>query len=171
MTVPSHTIRVANATDAASVGRLLEASYNALLPAFYDKAILAQILPLITKANPLLLNSGTFYVAVAGRANVVGCGGWSMRRPKIGVKKNSQGSIRHFATHPDWLRQGIGGDILRRCMKDAKAHKLQSMNCYSALGAETFYEACGFAIIERIEVPISAEIAFPATLMHRELSV
>jgi len=170
MTASAHTIRIANATDAAAVSRLLENCYSALLPAFYDDHVMAQILPLITKANPLLLNSGMFYVAMAGRGNVVGCGGWSVRRPKIGVKPNSQGSIRHFATHPDWLRRGIGRDILHRCIKEARAHKIERLNCYSALGAESFYGASGFLAVKQIDVPISDEFSFPATLMCNELS-
>ncbi len=130
---------------------------------------MAQILPLISRANPLLLNSGMFYVATAGRGNIVGCGGWSIRAPKIGVKMNSQGNIRHFATHPDWLRQGIGAGILRRCLTEAKAQNMERMNCHSALGAELFYGACGFSAIKRIDVPITSKFSFPATLMCNDL--
>ncbi len=170
MTASVHTIRIANATDAAAVSCLLEVSYTALLPAFYTDTVMAQILPLITKANPLLLNSGMFYVATAGRGNVVGCGGWSIRAPKIGVRMNSQGNIRHFATHPDWLRRGIGRDILHRCVKEARAQKIERLNCYSALGAEPFYGANGFLAIKQIDVPLTDEFSFPATLMYHELS-
>ena len=169
MPTPLHKIRVANSTDAAAVSKLLEVTYARLFPAFYEESVLVQILPLITRANPLLLNSGTFYVAVAGRGNIVGCGGWSRKQPIIGEQIENQGSIRHFATHPDWLRRGIGRDILLQCIADTRAYKIKRLNCYSALGAEDFYGAYGFSIIEQIEVPINSHVSFPAILMRNDL--
>ena len=58
MSASSHSIRIANPTDAASVSHLLEESYRVLLPAYYDDAVMAQILPLISKANPLFAEFG-----------------------------------------------------------------------------------------------------------------
>jgi len=170
MSESSHHIRVANLTDAKAVSELLGASYTALLSAFYEENLLTQILPLITKANPLLLDSGTFYVAQIGRGKIVGCGGWSRKRPGAGALHSREGNIRHFATHPDWLRKGIGRDILLRCFEDVKGTEIKAMNCYSALGAETFYGAFGFSIVSQVDVPLTGQLAFPAFLMRNELT-
>ena len=83
---------------------------------------------------------------------------------------NSQGNIRHFATHPDWLRRGIGRDILLRCLKEARTQQIERMNCYSALGAEPFYGAYGFSAIKQVDVPMSGDFSFPATLMCNDLA-
>ena len=54
--------RVATPDDRAAIENVLSASYPALMGCAYDPDILAAVLPLITKANPALLASGTYYV-------------------------------------------------------------------------------------------------------------
>ena len=58
-------IRVATPEDREAVTRLLQRSYPALMAGSYEPAVLAAALPLMTQANPALLASGTFVVAVA----------------------------------------------------------------------------------------------------------
>jgi hypothetical protein len=49
--------------DGPAVSSLLEASYTKLLAIDYEPDLLANLLPLVTKANSQLLASGNFYVA------------------------------------------------------------------------------------------------------------
>jgi len=58
-------IRAAEPEDTSPVSALLKASYSALMPAGYDETTLAGTLPLMTRANPRLLSSGTIFVAAA----------------------------------------------------------------------------------------------------------
>ena len=56
-------IRVATPQDELAVTAVQEASYSILMLEKYDLTTLSAVLPLITQANPKLLQSGTYYVA------------------------------------------------------------------------------------------------------------
>ena len=105
-------IRVATPADSDAVGALLVASYSTLLAASYDSDMLADALPHLTKANPTLLACGTYYVAERKPGNLVGCGGWTAAKPGNGEIAEGEAHIRHFATHPEWTRYGIGSALL-----------------------------------------------------------
>ena len=72
-----HVIRVATLEGQAAVEALLAASYPMLMASSYDQSVLDPTLALITKANPSLLTSGTYYVVEAPDGVVIGCGGWT----------------------------------------------------------------------------------------------
>lgn len=90
-------VRVANVDDAPGVSALLEASYTQQLAVGYRAEVLARALPLMTKANPRLLKSGTYYVAQAG-TQLVGCGGWSKEAPGLGEIMGAQELARQART-------------------------------------------------------------------------
>lgn len=163
-----HSIRVAVPADFEAVGSLLLASYSNLLSQNYDRDLLDRALPLMTRANTILLASGTYYVAQSGSGGLVGCGGWSMAPPGSGEIVPGEGHIRHFATHPGWVGRGVGASLLAHCFADAAPH-IGILNCYSTLNAEPFYRACGFATVGPIEVPMGPGVSFPAILMKREI--
>ena len=49
-----------------------------------------------------------------------GCGGWTVERPgSEGETEQGLGHFRHFATHPDHVRKGIGKLIAERSFGDA----------------------------------------------------
>lgn len=161
------TVRVATAEDTAAVSALLEASYTALLRNHYAPELLAIALPLMTRANPALLASGTYYVAETAEGEAVGCGGWTMERPGSGETADGLGHIRHFATHPGWVGKGVGRALLCRSIREAEARSVRALECYSTLNAEGFYAAGGFERLRAIEVPFTPETKFPAIHMMR----
>ena len=58
-------VRVVSRNDESGVSAVLAASYPALMAAAYTPEFLASAVPLMTKAQPHLLTSGTYYVACA----------------------------------------------------------------------------------------------------------
>jgi GNAT superfamily N-acetyltransferase len=163
----SISLRLATPTDADAVTALLEASYARLLTTHYDAAILERALPSMTKANPGLLASGTYYVAEAdGRP--AGCGGWTMRRPVTGEVVEGEAHIRHFATHPDFARQGVGRALIERCFADARARGVHTLSAFATRNAEAFYRAAGFTLIETFDNRLDGH-SFPSLLMRRAL--
>ena len=116
----TYSVRVANPGDDKSVSALLSASYPVLLAQDYDPDLLSAALPLMTNANPRLLASGTYYVAVTGDGSIIGCGGWTAEAPGGGESTPGVGHIRHFAVHPDWTRRGVGLALLNRCIEEAR---------------------------------------------------
>lgn len=163
----SFEIRVATPGDEAAVGNLLAASYAALLHDHYPPALLAAALPLITRANPVLLASGTYYLAKAAGGHIVGCGGWTPERPGSGDISPGIGHLRHFATHPDWTLNGIAAAILGRSIGEAAARAIPVLECFSTRQAEGFYARAGFRRLAEVEVPFAPDVHFPAVYMRR----
>ena len=161
--------RVATLSDAAGVNALLQASYPILMESAYDDVLLAPALKLMTRANPALLTSGTFYIAESRDGLVVGCGGWTLERPGSDSVEAMLGHIRHFGTHPDWTNRGIGRAIYRLCEADARSAGITSFECDASLNAEKFYSALGFESIRRRDVELSAGVVLPGVLMRCRL--
>lgn len=163
-------IRTAKPTDADAVSALLETSYSELLASSYDTDVLCSALPYMVKANSVLLESGTYYVAQAQSGIIVGCGGWTAAEPGRGDVVQGEAHVRHFAVHPKWSRQGIGASILARCISDARLLGIGKLHCFSTLNGEPFYRASGFQTVGRINVPMGQTIVFPAVLMQYEMA-
>jgi len=164
-----YALRVAGPADAEAVTALLEASYPTLLAGGYAPDVLAATLPLMTKANPKLLASGTYYVAEVDGGSLAGCGGWTPEKPGSGEIVPGVGHIRHFGTHPDWTRRGIASALLVRCFEDAKARGVESMEAFATLSAEDFYRAHGFVAIGPIDVPMTKDVKLPSLWMRRAI--
>ena len=167
-TTDTHIIRIARPSDSDAASDCLLASFSSLLSGSYDRDLLEIALPTMTKANPALLASGTYYVAESGTGALVGCGGWTRERPGTGETVEGEGYVRHLATHPQALGRGIGRALLARCFADARPH-IRTLHCIATLNAEPFYRACGFRTIGPMDVPLGPDVNFPAILMRREL--
>jgi len=161
------TVRIAEPSDHAAIAGLFESSYALLMRDAYEPALLAAALPLITRANPMLLASGTFFVATDADTGVLGCGGWTRVRPGNGEVQAGLGHIRHFATHPGYTGLGIGRALYAACENQAREAGVERFECYASLNAEGFYASLGFEKLDRISVPVGRDIDFPAILMRR----
>jgi len=155
-----YSIRPATPEDEAAVSQLLQASYPVLMKAAYEEAVLAKALPLMTKANPVLLESGTFYLAETADGQIIGCGGWTKERPGSGEVVEDLAHIRHFAVHPDWTRHGVGRALFACCRDAAKKEGVERFECYASLNAEPFYRSVGLERLEPFEVPMGDGVAF-----------
>jgi ribosomal protein S18 acetylase RimI-like enzyme len=166
---PEFTIRTANNGDETKVSALLLASYPAAMSGSYSADVLDAALPWMTQANPKLLKSSTFYVAETQDGTVVGCGGWTSDRPGTGELVPQLAHIRHFATHPQWLRRGIGRAIYLHCEGRIRSTEARTVECFASLNAEAFYRALGFETAQRVEVAMGADVMFPAVLMTKRI--
>ena len=161
-------IRAALAQDQAAVEDVLGRSYPALMAQAYDPDLLARALPLITRAHPRLLGSGTYFLAEAqGRA--VGCGGWSLAAPGSSRAERGVAHIRHFATAADFTSQGVGRLLYERCEIQARAAGVEVFKCFSSLNGEGFYAALGFRRVGPVKVAMGSDLEFPSILMKRRI--
>ena len=158
------TIRPATWSDLAAVDRLLADSYSRLLAADYAPSVLVTALPIIARAQPELVTSGRYFLALKA-GQVLGAGGWSMGAPGGGAASTGAGHIRHVVT--DWRhqRQGIGGALMGAVLADARNAGVAQMECLSTLTAERFYASLGFVAQARVTVPLRPGIDFPAVAM------
>ena len=161
------TIRVASLEDEKSVTELLQASYPILMSSRYSLEMLSVVLPAITKANPSLLSSGTFYLAEITNKTVIGCGGWTRERPGSGEITAAVGHIRHFATHPEWVGKSVGRTIYEMCKREAIKAEIHCLECYSSLNAEGFYAALGFKSLKNIDIILGNNQKITSVWMRR----
>jgi N-acetylglutamate synthase-like GNAT family acetyltransferase len=161
-----YSIRLATPNDFAGVDALLRASYPTLMAAAYEPAILEPALELMARANPALLAAATYYVAESGEL-IVGCGGWTREYPGRTDVQPELAHVRHFGTHPQWTRRGIGRAIYGLCEAAARSAGVRAFECHASLNGEPFYAALGFLTIDRIEAQLGPTLRLPTVLMRR----
>ncbi len=164
-------LRIAGPADAGGVTSVLASAYGRLLVPHYDPAVLAAALPRIAAANPRLLASGTYFVqetadaqATAG-GRIVACGGWTHEAPGTGKVEPGIAHVRHFGTHADWTKQGLGAAIFERCRREALAAQVHTIICFATLGAEGFYRSLGFRVVECVVLTMGGGVQFPSVTM------
>lgn len=165
-TATKFAIRVATFQDQQSINKLLAESHSLLMQQHYEKSLLKAALPLLSCVSPLLLASGTYYLAETDNKLVVGCGGWSREAPELGEIIPKLGHIRHFATHPEWVGQGVGRSLYLFCERAAKSTGMTEFHSDSSLNAEGFYTALGFKVIHQIDVQLGDGVSVPGVLMQ-----
>ena len=158
-------LRVARRTDAEAVTAVLASAYRGLMAPDYDPAVMAVILPAMTTANSGLLASGTYHVQEAPGGLIVSCGGWTHKEPGTNKVENGVAHVRHFGTHVDWIRKGLGTGIFECCKREALAAGVHTFRCFSSLGAEAFYISLGFYAVERMDLAIAGNMKLPAITM------
>ncbi|NND18213.1 MAG: GNAT family N-acetyltransferase, partial [Silicimonas sp.] len=67
------------------------------------------------------------------------------------------------------VRQGIGRELMRHILYDARAYGVGRLDCLSTRMAVPFYAAAGFEAVQLVSITLAAAIAFPAILMRRAL--
>jgi len=163
-------LRSATPADQTAVSAVLEASYTKAFTGHYQDRVLAAALPLMTRANPRLLASGTYHVAETARGRLVGCGGWSLDRPGSGEVVEGLAHVRHFGTDPAWMRRGVGRALFALCAVEAAERGIGRFECYSSLVAEDFYRALGFRRVRTTDIQLSPGIMLGGVVMELEMA-
>ncbi|WP_439124381.1 GNAT family N-acetyltransferase [Marivita sp.] len=169
MTGNTLTLRPADASDLEALDRLFGQSYPVLLKDDYPPSVLVTAVPLISKAQPALVASGTFFVVCDG-LEIVGAGGWTMQAPGGRPGMRGIGHIRHVVTDHRRIREGIGKALMEHIVLHAHASGMSQLHCQSTRTAVPFYEAMGFQAQGEIDVPLRPGIDFPAVFMVRILA-
>ncbi len=161
-------IDTATPADLAETDALFARAYPVLLKPDYPPSVLVTALPIISRAQPKLLASGTFYVARLDGA-IVGAGGWTPGAPGGARSQRAVGHIRHVVTDQDYTRRGVGRAIMARIFETAMAAGMGELKCQATITAVPFYKSMGFNVLGDITVPLRPGIDFPAVAMARPL--
>ena len=161
-------VRRSRSSDLAALDTLFAASYPKLLKADYPPSVLVTALPLISRAQPGLLTSPTYFVAEDQEGRIIGAGGWTKARPQ-GGRRRGVGHVRHVVTDHRCLRNGVARGIMEQIIDTAQGLGIGRLDCQSTRTAVPFYTACGFQALGEIEVTLRPGIAFPAVAMARNL--
>jgi GNAT superfamily N-acetyltransferase len=157
-------VRATTIADCDAVSRVLGAAYSGLLAGDYPAETLAAIVPLISRAKPGLLVSGTYHAVLLGGV-IIGVGGWTRERPGTTDRERAVGHIRHVATDPAHLRKGAARALMLHILDQAQAEGIERMECLSTRTAVTFYASCGFVPFAERDVMIGGH-AFPSVDMR-----
>lgn len=162
-------IRPAESADIDALGRVYRAAFSNLLAGHYSDLVLAAAIPFLSKVDPTLISSGTYFIAIDSADAIVGAGGWS-RHPRGGNSDDlARGHIRHFAVAPAFTRRGIGRALFNKCL--AHAEGIQIFDCVSTIQAERFYRSLGFATSRKTEVILAKGVALSVVHMECRLDV
>ena len=157
------TLRAATMADLSAVDALLARAYPRLIKKDYPPSVLVTALPVISRAQPALLKTGTYYVVLQGQ-DVVGAGGWTRDR-----KDTRLGHVRHVVSDDRLQRRGIGRLLLEHIFATAHQAGIREMECWSTRTAERFYNAMGFSTLGPLDVTLQGGITFPSIRMRRPL--
>ena len=161
------TVRPAEKSDLTALDALFARSYPAILKADYPPSVLVTAIPRIARANPRLIESGSYFVVLDDAKSLVGAGGWTRSAPSGFDGALSTGHIRHVVTDVNRLREGIGTVLMGEILASAKTAGLNRLDCLSTRTAVPFYGACGFQVLGPVTVTLAQGIDFPAVRMQR----
>ena len=167
--IPTISLRRSSLADLSAVDRLLARSYPRLLAADYPPSTLVLAVPLISRARPELLFSGRYFLAEDPSGKVIAAGGWSRGAPSGSEGVEDTGHVRHVATDPDVVRQGVGRALMTRVIEDAQGAGMAWLDCLSTRTAVPFYAALGFRPLHHTDITLAPGIVFPAIRMMADL--
>jgi GNAT superfamily N-acetyltransferase len=164
MNAGSITLRSSTGRDYEAIDAMLSRSYPKLLKNDYAPSVMVTAVPLISRANPALVRSGTYYVAETSDGQIIGAGGWTLSPQGRGAAE-----VRHLVV--DWRhqRQGIGRRLMMGIFAEAQLQGIRRIEARATRTAVAFYEAMGFDSLGQVLVPLRPGIDFPAVAMRRFL--
>jgi GNAT superfamily N-acetyltransferase len=162
------TLRRAVPADLGAVDALLARSYPRLLAADYPPSVLVTAVPIIARARPELLASGRYYLLWQG-ARLLGAGGFSLAAPSGADQRARLAHVRHLATDPEAVRQGVARRLMAHVLERARDAGAVEIEALATRTAVPFYAALGFRELGERAVPLAPGIDFPAVRMTRGL--
>jgi GNAT superfamily N-acetyltransferase len=157
----------------------MQASIRQLLPQFLSPEKVEASFAVMGLDSQLIAD-GTYFV-VEEDGQLAGCGGWSRRATLFGHNHTAgrdsrlldpaheAARVRAMYTHPDFARRGVGRHILALCEEAARREGFIRTELGATAGGEPLYRACGYAEIERLDVPTPGGVTVPITRMGKSL--
>jgi GNAT superfamily N-acetyltransferase len=175
------TLRPAHHEETHKVADLMRRSAAGLSAGFYDEHQTQLAAEFLTVPDLDLIADGTFYV-VEQDGQIVGCGGWSMRRKLFTGSTDQEdlssewldpttepAKIRAFFIDPDHARQGIARQIYEACESAALDKGFQALELMATLPGVPFYEKLGFRPLEDVSIDLPNAEPLPCVKMRKSL--
>jgi GNAT superfamily N-acetyltransferase len=174
------THRLATRADVAALEILMEASIRKFIGAYLDAARVDASFEFMGVDTQLIEDDTYFVVECEGR--IAGCGGWSRRATLFGGDHSAgrdarlldpatePARVRAMYTHPDFARRGVGRLVLSLCEAAAAQEGFRSLELMATVAGEPLYLACGFAVIERLDVTTTKGVTVPGARMAKALA-
>lgn len=178
--LPGFSHRLATMDDWPALKHLMDASIRTFLGERLDPARVEASFDFMG-VDTQLIKDGTYFVVERGD-RIAGCGGWGRRATMYGGDhtegRNARlldpaiepARVRAMYTHPDFARRGVGRLVLSLCEARAAREGFRSLELVATVAGEPLYLACGFTVIERIDVPTSRGVTVPCARMTKSIA-
>lgn len=182
-------MRRAEAADSAVIAEVMAASAEELSKGFYTAEQIPSVISHIAILDPVLIEDQTYFAIEdvldeehgGGAPRVVACGGWS-RRDKLftggGAAAGGTGflvpgrdpaRVRAMFIHPGAARRGFGRAILEASERDAQEEGFTFVELMATAPGEPLYLACGYEILERVDVVLPDGCVVGCARMRKQL--
>ena len=180
--IKKYKFRKAKISDGKELEKLISLSSTLVNRKYYSKDIINAAIGNIWAVDEQLILDETYWVVENQNKEIIGCGGWSKRKLLFGSSKTinnkndeltvgvDPAKIRAFFVHPDYIRRGIGNELLKICEGQAKLVGFTSLELIATLSGEKLYKARGFLENRRIDVDLGNGIVGEAVEMSKVLN-
>jgi GNAT superfamily N-acetyltransferase len=163
-----------------AIAALIGRSVRALSAGYYSDGQAESALRYVFGVDTQLVRDGTYYV-IEAEGGLAAAGGWSRRRTLYGGDQTKGADdpsldpaadparIRAFFVDPAWARRGLGRRLFAACAEAATAAGFRSLELMATLPGVPFYEALGFADVERTAATLPDGEVLPLVRMTRPL--
>ena len=165
MTGARHTLHLATLDEIPALNALIATSVRILHAPYYSLAQRESAIGSVFGVDTQLILDGTYFAAQVGET-LAGCGGWSKRGTLFGGDHGparldtlldparDPARIRAFFIYPDFVRRGLGAQILKACEDAAQAEGFARFELAATLAGEPFFRAHGYVASGPFEVPL-----------------
>lgn len=169
--------RLATMDDLPELRSLMTLAIRDRIGAYLDEARVEASFEIMGVDTQLIEDGTYFVVECVGR--IAGCGGWSGRATLFGGDHSAgrdarrldpsyePARVRAMYTHPEFMRRGVGKLVLSLCEAAAAREGFRSLELVATVAGEPLYTACGYAVIERMDVPTSRGVTVPCARMSK----
>lgn len=158
-------LRLATFEDIPELQELIALSVRGLSTGYYTPDQIESAIKYVFGVDSQLIADGTYYL-VEFDDTIAACGGWSKRNTLYGGNQYKEqddpllnpaidaARIRAFFVHPGYARRGIGRRLMTHCEEAARSAGFKTLELGSTLPGVPLYEAMGYKVIERVDVPM-----------------
>jgi GNAT superfamily N-acetyltransferase len=173
-------VRLATLEDVPTLEKLIVASVTHLQMDDYSESQRQAALGLVFGIDSMLINDGTYFVAVS-EMQICACGGWSRRATPFGSDRSpvrddtplnpqrDAAKIRALFVDPSCARRGFGTLILKACEAAAKAAGFGTAELTATLTGAKLFRVHGFLPTEEIQIPLGNGESLPLIRMQKAL--
>jgi GNAT superfamily N-acetyltransferase len=173
-------VRHATPADIPAMEALIARSGIELSAGFYTPEQAQAVTRHVFGVDTQLVADQTYFV-IENNGELLACGGWSKRSTLFGADRTKKGAdplldplneaarIRAFFVDPSAARQGLGRLLLQHCTDAAAAGGFHTLELAATMPGVPLYTACGFEIVEPIEITLPGGVQVPLARMRKTL--
>ena len=175
-------IRLARLEDIPFLESLIPESVRVLQAKYYTPEQIEGALGTVFGVDSQPIQDGTYFV-VQNNNQIIGCGGWSMRKTLYGGDRSKSvgedrlldpsidaAKIRAFFVRPEWARRGIGSQIMRQCEAAALEAGFTTIEIIATLAGEPLYRRFGYHPSENFEILLPNKSFLPVIRMVKNFT-